>query len=124
MADPRVAQVVADKLAQQTEFRDAGLLLYCVMPDHVYAVIQIGSVDLTSVVRSFKAYVSPRCKAEGLETEFWHSRFHDRGVREYENLDKLNKYILGKAVDEGLASRWERRPPIFGYSSPPVLSRA
>jgi REP element-mobilizing transposase RayT len=114
MADPRVARVVTEELVRQSAFRDADLLLYCVMPDHLHAVFQIGSIDLISIVRSFKAYVSRRCKAEGLEADFWQSRFHDRGVREREDMDELIKYILNNPVEDGLVTNWEDFPWLGG----------
>ena len=94
LAVPRVAQIVVDELRRQTSFRDATLLLFCVMPDHVHAVIQVGAVDLISIVRSFKAYASSRCSEEGLLSKFWQARFHDRGIRESDDMDVLVAYIL------------------------------
>lgn len=113
-ADSRVARIVSEEVRHQTRYRDGRLLLYCVMPDHVHAVIQIGSVDLTSIVRSFKAYVSWRCAEAGLPNGFWQPRFHDRGHRESDSLDDLVKYIVENPVKDGLAESWEFYPWIGG----------
>jgi REP element-mobilizing transposase RayT len=84
------------------------------MPDHLHAVIQIGSVDLISIVRSFKAYVSGRCTQGGLPSGFWQSRFYDRGIREHDDIDELVKYILDNPVEEGFAAHWEDYPWLGG----------
>jgi putative transposase len=119
-ANPLVARIADRVLRDEVRHCDGRLLLYCVMPDHVHAVIQVGSVELISVIRSYKAYVSRRCEEQHLPTKFWQPRFHDRGIRESDNLDELIKYITGNPVKAGHVSTWEEYPWIGGD----LLSRA
>ncbi len=84
------------------------------MPDHIHAVIQVGSVDLVSVVRSIKAYVSRRCTETGLTAGFWQERFHDRGIREHEDMSRWVAYITNNPVEAGLVEYWDEYPWIGG----------
>jgi REP element-mobilizing transposase RayT len=113
-ADSAYAEIAASELRSQVEFRDATLLLYCVMPDHVHAVIQIGTVDLVSVIRSYKAYVSRKCGEAGLNSGFWQDRFYDRGVRQDESLDPWITYVTLNPVKVGICEDWEEYPWIGG----------
>jgi REP element-mobilizing transposase RayT len=109
-ADAACAQIAVEELKRGVISRDGRLLLYCVMPDHVHAVIQIGSVDLISIVRSYKAYASRRCQEIGAPAEFWQERFHDRGVRRSENMDELIKYVIENPLKAAFGDDWQDYP--------------
>lgn len=84
------------------------------MPDHVHALIQVGSVDLIAVVRSVKAYISRSLAAAGLPTGFWQPRSNDKGIREHQVLDHWITYILDNPVRAGLVADWADYPWIGG----------
>ena len=104
------ADVAQEELRRQHDRRGTRLLVYCVMPDHVHAVFQIGQIDLFRIVGSYKSYVSRRLHAIGHEGEVWQERFHDRGIRESVNMDDVIKYVVANSVDEGLVAEWQEWP--------------
>jgi REP element-mobilizing transposase RayT len=109
-ATPAYAAIAVEELHRQITGRNGRLLLYCVMPDHVHAVIQVGSVDLISLMRSYKAYVSRRCQELGAAVAFWQERFHDRGICRTEQMDELIAYVIENPLKAMLGADWRDYP--------------
>jgi putative transposase len=77
------------------------------MPDHIHAIIQIGSDDLISVVRAVKSILGIWWnKRQGRKEELWQRSFYDRGIRTEQQMDEAIAYVFRNPVDEGLAADW------------------
>lgn len=77
--------------------------LYCVMPDHLHLVIQIGRTDLPKLMKEIKSLAARAWWSVGGKGALWQASFHDRGIRRTENLDELVRYVMNNPVRGGLA---------------------
>lgn len=97
---------------------------FVVMPDHFHAVVFIDTQinedkmedsnvreyknsfgpqknNLSSIVRGFKGSSTKQIQTMGLPEFEWQSRFHDRVIRNYEELLRVEEYIMHNI------SRWK-----------------
>ena len=76
-------------------------LAYVVMPDHLHWLLQLGDTDLLSqCVQRFKSM-----STKALQPALWQRGFHDRAVRNEEDLPAIARYIVANPVRAGLVSR-------------------
>jgi putative transposase len=70
--------------------------------DHVYSPVETGLApspasahgrSLSAIVGSYKAGVSPICRAKGLSDFAWQARFHDHILRSNASLNAVRDYI-------------------------------
>jgi REP element-mobilizing transposase RayT len=106
---PQVAQVVADTLQKFASKRYA-LLAWCVMPNHVHAVLQpLGKHDLPEILHSWKSFTSHAVgKMLGTTGQFWAEEYYDHLIRDDEDLYHAVEYAWnnpGKAGIENWAWR-------------------
>ncbi len=70
---------------------------FVLMPNHVHAVIAIrerGGRDLAEIVRVFKSWSTRRVNAaRGGSGALWQRGYHDRVVRNGDDLDRIRHYI-------------------------------
>jgi REP element-mobilizing transposase RayT len=79
-------------------------IAYCIMPDHVHALIQGGSKPrgLSSWVRRFKGVSQRALWTLGVEGKVWQRGFYDHILRAYEDMEDIARYILANPVRAGL----------------------
>jgi putative transposase len=92
--DQEIARQVVDSLRFQCSRCDAALLVYCLMPDHLHAVITIGAVYLITILQGMKSYTTTLWRRRSGEQRLWQGSFHDHGVRRAERMDELVKYVI------------------------------
>jgi len=103
------------------------LLAWCVMPNHVHALIETrNGHPVSEVLQSWKSFTSKRANALlGRTGKFWEPDYFDRFVRDAEHLRNTIRYIEANPVKAGLAmeaSQWPwssasdagRRPALPG----------
>jgi REP element-mobilizing transposase RayT len=112
--DKAIAGPVVESLQFQCNRCDAGLLVYCLMPDHLHAVITIGSVDLITLLHGFKSYTTTLWRRQSGEKRLWQESFHDHGVRRAELMDELVRYVTENPQRAGLAVDWQGYPWVGG----------
>ncbi len=105
--DPETIDAAVESLRFQCRKAKAGLLVYCVMPDQVHAVISIAELDLIAIVRDFKSYTTRLWKQRTGQVHLWQGSFHDHGVRRSERMDDLVRYVLENPVKAGLVTDWK-----------------
>ena len=88
----------------------ATLLLYCVMPDHLHAVVAIDNTDLIAIMRDVKSWTTHIWKQQTGQRRLWQESFHDHGVRRTENMSELVKYVTENPQRAGLISNWQDYP--------------
>jgi putative transposase len=106
LANYVVAELVVATLEDRCRKAGANLLLYCVMPDHVHALVVIEHDDLISIVRAVKSILGRWWKSQGNQQDLWQRSFYDRGIRTERDSDEVIGYILKNPVDEGLVADW------------------
>jgi REP element-mobilizing transposase RayT len=109
-----MAEAVIDALQFQCRKGQADLLLFCVMPDHVHAVVAIGTTDLIAIMRDVKSWTTRLWTQRTGEKHLWQTSFHDHGVRQSENMDELITYVVENPQHAGLVVDWQDYPWIGG----------
>jgi putative transposase len=104
------ARLVAQRLQSHLKVHRGPVVAYCVMPDHVHAIL-VGAPDVVQWVREFKASVTAAARTAGTKVPLWQRSFHDRCLsRHSEPLDAAVAYVLDNPVRRGLVSRAEDWP--------------
>ncbi|GEN29455.1 hypothetical protein HVA01_31010 [Halovibrio variabilis] len=76
----------------------ATTLSFVVMPDHIHWLLLLNG-KLSEAVRCYKSYVSL-----GVGERIWQDGFHDRMIRQEEDLKAVARYIVGNPLRAGLVS--------------------
>jgi REP element-mobilizing transposase RayT len=86
------------------------LIAYCLMYDHLHAVIK-GVADVVTWVRALKAATTAEARRRGLASDLWRRRFHDRRLSEFDgSVEDAVNYVLDNPVRAGLVERREQWP--------------
>jgi len=104
-SDWRLGAIASRALANRDLWRDARLLCWVLMPDHWHALIELGSgTRLAAVLNRIKA-VSAReiNRVAGGTGAVWARAFHDRALRDEDDLVAAARYIVANPVRAGLA---------------------
>jgi REP element-mobilizing transposase RayT len=109
-----MAEAVVDALQFQFAKASANLLVYCVMPDHMHAVIAIEETDLIAIMRDVKSWTTRIWTKRTGERRLWQESFHDHGVRRSENTEELVKYVTENPQRAGLVAHWQEYPWLGG----------
>lgn len=75
---------------------------YCLMPDHVHLLLQVGATPLGSFVQAWKSRCYRLRRARGNPEPFWQRSFFDHALRSEEDLRRAAGYILANPVRKGL----------------------
>jgi REP element-mobilizing transposase RayT len=105
LRDSRVAKIVTAALQH---FRDQRyrLLSWCVMPNHVHALLcPLADNKLETILHSWKSYSALQAnrllKRAG---EFWQREYFDHFVRNEPSIHKISRYILQNPEKAGLTN--------------------
>ena len=114
----RIADAELRKLG--SHYPNVSVDSHVVMPNHVHAIIRIdgdhqfsphpkglpfvrgispAAGSLAAIVRSYKAGVTRRCVALGLQREIWQARYYDRIIRGDSNISAVREYIFNNPAD-------------------------
>jgi REP element-mobilizing transposase RayT len=77
--DPMFGGAVAAVLIEVTETSGVLADIYCLMPDHLHAVMQVTTGDLVSTIQAFKSISTRLWFDWGGAGKLWQRSFHDRG---------------------------------------------
>ncbi len=108
LRNPEIAEIVENALLHFDGERYR-LLAWCVMPNHVHALIEtMDGFPLGDVVHSWKSFTAKECnrvlKRQG---EFWMPDYFDRYIRDKRHLDAVVEYIANNPVKAGLCGKPE-----------------
>ncbi|MBW7864695.1 MAG: transposase [Candidatus Hydrogenedentes bacterium] len=100
---PEIAAVVAHALVVFHGERHR-LLAWCVMPNHVHAVVQpLEGFSLEQVTHSWKSYTAHSCnRLLGRTGAFWHRESYDHLIRNVQELEHAVEYALSNPERAGL----------------------
>jgi REP element-mobilizing transposase RayT len=110
--DERLAQVVIDALTWLRAERGIRLYAYCLMPDHLHVLLQLGDSDqlLGSAIASVKRFTTKTSWEMGYGGQLWQARFYDHVMRSHEDGRRIAQYILENPVRGGLVRQAEMYP--------------
>lgn len=111
LKSPRHAEAVQSCLlySDGTRYR---LLEWCVMPNHVHALIAtLAGVRLGDIVRMWKTYSAKLINESlGRSGAVWEEDYHDRYIRDMDHFHAAKDYIRRNPVKAGLCDRPEDWP--------------
>lgn len=108
MRNPAIAEIVTGALSYFHHERYE-LLAWCVMPNHVHAIVQPGNTwDLSQIMHSWKSFTAHRIVREyRCPTPFWQHESYDRIMRDEQELRRAVRYVENNPAAAGLAGwRW------------------
>ena len=102
--DPSMVGPVVARLLDIADSRRFTVVVYCVMPDHLHALLEAQSdaADFREFVRVFTQCTSFQWKRK-VGTDLWQRSYFDRVLRADEDTPSIAKYILENPVRAGLA---------------------
>jgi REP element-mobilizing transposase RayT len=102
--DERAASICVSALEQAALKHQASIHAYCVMPDHVHALVEIPEDERLGVfVRLFKTLSGFRLK-QLLGAEVWQTSYYDHILRRDEDILDVARYIWENPVEDGLVA--------------------
>jgi putative transposase len=110
-ADPVFVQECVDLIREQAGTDAIGVLVYCLMPDHMHLLVRVdGQVDVVQFVKSFKSRSTRLAWTYGHPGQLWQRSFHDHVLRETDDEQECLRYILSNPVRVGLSEAWTDYP--------------
>ena len=105
--DSENATYMARSLHGLTIWKDTQLLAWVVMPDHLHALITLGTEEsLSGIVQKLKSNTARELKACNRQViQVWAPAFHDRALRRDEDLRDVARYLVLNPVRAGLVRR-------------------
>ena len=102
LRDGQVAALVQVNLLHFDE-KTYRLIAWCIMPNHVHALIEMRETPLAEVLGSWKSYTSKRAnRMLGRTGQFWQEEYFDRYMRDEEHLREVIHYIENNPVSARL----------------------
>ena len=103
--DAAVASGVVDQLLRTAAFLDFAVLAYCVMPDHLHALVEAKSEqsDLQPFMKRFKQITGFTYRQDA-KRRLWQPGYHERILRDDEATETVVRYVLENPIRAGLTS--------------------
>jgi putative transposase len=101
--DSTVASEVTSQIPPFFASRGFAVTAYCLMPDHVHLLLEgtTDDADLREAVRVWKQLVGHAWKGK-TKAHLWQTGFHDRVLREGDDIRAVVRYLLNNPVRAGL----------------------
>lgn len=108
--DLRLARLAILELRACDEAGLCDTLAFVLMPDHLHWLLQLTDAALPDLLRRYKSrsggVINRSQNTPGMAV--WQAGFHDRAIRDGENLQHIARYIVANPVRAGLVgSVWE-----------------
>ena len=105
------APIVIECVKRGCEIHSLDLVAYCVMPDHIHAVVYTkDGCDIEKYLRGLKWAVSRRLHQADIVGDIWQRSYWDRHHREEEDARAMIEYVLENPVRKGYCEKWEEWP--------------
>ena len=95
--DLAAARVLVNTLRQEASRDQAHTWCYVVMPDHFHWLLRLNDERLEQVVGRVKSL-----SARKIGRRIWQKGFHDRAVREEDDLRGMARYVIANPIRAGL----------------------
>ncbi len=110
LRNPILASIVVDSILEYAAGRYE-IHAWCVMPNHVHALIKTTEFSLSSIIRSWKSYTANKInKTIGKQQNIWQREYFDRYIRDDKHFIDTINYIEDNPVKAGLVKQkdeWE-----------------
>jgi REP element-mobilizing transposase RayT len=106
----RIPGLVAEALRSSSSVVPVELLVWCLMPDHLHAVVvPFDGGNVIDWVRRLKGRVAAEARQEGL-CALWQRSFYDHVLRADETVLEVARYVLLNPVRAELVDHWQEWP--------------
>jgi putative transposase len=105
-ADWRMGRLVVNEFALTQEENLAESLAWVVMPDHFHWLVTLQSGSLSSLIQGVKgrsAIAINKCR--GGRGQMWQKGYHDRAIRQEEDLREIARYVVANPLRARLVER-------------------
>jgi len=104
-SDAVVATRVTEQLLHDAELLDFAVLAYCLMPDHLHALVEAQSEqsDLQAFMKRFKQTTGFAYRQETQQL-LWQPGYHERILRDDQATESIVRYVLENPVRAGLTT--------------------
>jgi putative transposase len=90
---------------------DAKSLCYVVMPDHFHLLLQLENTSLDKVMNRIKSRSAVLLnRTLGLSGRFWQPGFHERALRQDEDLQAMARYVVANPLRAGMVRKLANYP--------------
>ena len=101
--DWRVGRLLVAELKRVHDEGQVESLAFVVMPDHMHWLVQLRNQDLAPVMQTIKSRSTLSInRAMDRSGAFWQSGYHDRAIRDGEDLRPFADYLLANPLRAGL----------------------
>jgi len=105
-ADWRVGRLLVEQFRLVEEDGWAVFLAWVVMPDHFHCVVELHDTTLAQLMCRIKSRSSLAInRTLGLKGQLWQKGYHDRAVREDEDVKHMARYVVQNPIRAGLVQR-------------------
>jgi REP element-mobilizing transposase RayT len=94
---------MAQAIAERALWRDAKVMAWVLMPDHVHVLVELGSEDLPALMARVKAVTARAARGDSTSKGMvWAPGFHDRAIRRDVDCRRAARYLVANPVRAGL----------------------
>lgn len=113
LREPRVAEIVQENWWHHDGVKYR-LLAWCIMPNHIHALIELWQTPMGEILNSWKGYTSKQAnRALGRTGTFWEEDYFDHYIRDEKHFWEVVRYIENNPVKAHLV----RAPEDWPWSS-------
>lgn len=100
----KYGRIVVEALRAYQECADT--LCFVIMPDHLHWLMSLkNQYELSRTIAGIKRYSARRINTDlGINGPLWQYGFHDRAIRQYEDVRQIARYVIGNPIRAGLVS--------------------
>ena len=110
LTDEPLLSILEDALRSASMDSPMSVLVWCVMPDHLHAVVApLDGGSVIDWVRRLKGRVAAVARKHGFR-RLWQRSFHDHVLRADEAVAQVVKYVLANPVRANLVDGWRDWP--------------
>lgn len=104
--DLTLARLLIRELRVAHEQQQVASLAWVVMPDHLHWLVQLQSGSLDELMRRIKSKSARQINQHlGTQGQIWQPGYHDRALRQDEDLQAAARYIVANPLRVGLVER-------------------
>jgi len=101
--DWRIGRLLVTELRLSSELHHVESLAWVIMPDHLHWLFILRDITLAAAVHRMKARSAIAInRHSGNSGRFWQKGFHDRAIRQEEDLQTVGRYIVANPLRAGI----------------------
>jgi len=105
-SDWQVGRLLVAELKRAHDEQWVNSVAWVIMPDHLHWLVQLERRSLAQLMQSVKSRSTLTInRALNREGAFWQTGYHDRAIRDNEDLRPFARYIVANPLRAGLVAR-------------------